>query len=346
MPSTESRPSKSPVSWLARLLRWLLIAVWFLCRVLLIAWPTLAIYWSNLPWAWLRLVLALAFLMFSVYVFWWARRPRVFVLFAGLFLIVLMWSISIRPTHDRPWRPDVAVMPRVTIDGDRVRITGVRNFDYRSATDFTERWEEREVLTSHLTSIDFFVSYWMPGPVSHTFLSFNFDNASPLCMSIEARPVAGEGFEPIRSMFKQFGLIYIVGDERDVVGVRTNFRHEDVFMYRLNVSQESARALFMIYLERINELADRPEFYHLLTNSCTINIVRYARAVGKPGGFDIRYVLNGFVDRWLYSMGFLDTTMPFRELRRRSLINAAAQAAADSPDFSERIRASLPSPQP
>lgn len=346
MPATESRPNKSPVSWLAKLLRWLLMAAWFLCRVLLIAWPTLAIYWSNLPWAWLRLVLALAFLMFSAYVFWWARRLRMYVLFAGLFFIVLMWFISIRPTHNRPWRPDVAVMPRVTIDGDRVRITGVRNFEYRSRTDFTERWEEREVQVSHLTSIDFFVSYWMPGPVAHTFLSFNFDNAPPLCMSIEARPVAGEGFEPIRSMFKQFELIYVVGDEHDVVGVRTNFRDEDVYMYRINASAASARALFLIYLDRINQLADHPEWYHLLSNNCTLNIVRYARAVGKPAGFDIRFLLNGLVDRWLYSLGLLDTSMPFRELRERSLINKAAQAAADSPDFSERIRASLPSPQP
>jgi hypothetical protein len=98
----------------------------------------------------------------------------------------------------------------------------------------------------------------------------------------------------------------------------------------------------MVYLERINELADRPEFYHLLSNSCTINIIRYANAAGRAGRFDIRHLLNGMIDSYLYYSGRMDTTLPFDELRRRSRINDAAQAADDAPDFSDRIRASLP----
>jgi hypothetical protein len=115
-----------------------------------------------------------------------------------------------------------------------------------------------------------------------------------------------------------------------------------VYLYRLNISAADARGLLGIYLERINELADHPEFYNLLTNSCTINIVRYANAAGRGGGFDIRHVLNGLVDGYLYYAGWIDTTLPFDELRRRSLINGAAQAADGAADFSERIRASLP----
>ena len=178
----------------------------------------------------------------------------------------------------------------------------------------------------------------------HTFLSFIFDNAPPLSISIETRPEVGEGFAPVASLFKQFELIYVVGDERDLVGVRTNHRNETVYLYRLNSSAEDARRLFMVYLERINELADRPEFYHLLSNSCTINIVRYANAAGREGRFDIRHLFNGLVDSYLYHSGRVDTTLPFDELRRRcaSLINGAAQAADGAPDFSQRIRASLP----
>jgi hypothetical protein len=234
------------------------------------------------------------------------------------------------------------VMPRALIDGDRVRISGVRDFDYRSRDDFTVRYQEREVLLSHLTALDFYVSYFMAGPVGHTFLSFIFDNAPPLSISIETRPEVGEGFAPIASLFKQFELIYVVGDERDLVGVRTNQRHEAVYLYRLNASPDDARRLLLVYLARINELADRPEFYHLLTNSCTINIVRYANAAGRSGGFDVRHILNGLVDNYLYYSGRMDTTLPFNELRQRSLINAAAQAADGAPDFSQRIRASLP----
>jgi len=323
---------------------WVGAAIWFLCQVILIAWATLAIYYSNLPWAALRLPMAIAFAAFAIWAIWLSgrRRRRMSAVLVALYLGVIAWWIFIPPSHDRPWRPEVAVMPRAFIDGDRVRITGVRNFTYRTRDDFTVRYEEREVSLSHLTGIDFYVSYWSVGPVGHTFLSFIFDNALPLSISIETRPEVGEGFDPIASLFKQFELIYVVGDEHDLVGVRTNYRRETVYLYRLNSSAFDARRLLLIYLARINQLADRPEFYHLLTNSCTINIIRYANAAGRKGSFDIRHLFNGLIDDYLYASGRVDTSLPFDELRRRSLINQAAQAADDAPDFSERIRAGLP----
>jgi hypothetical protein len=308
---------------------------------LLLAWSTLAIYY-NLPWNWLRLALALVFLIFGVWALWFSRTLRAMAVFAALFLGVVVWFISIQPSHDRPWRPEVAVMPRAFIDDDRVRIIGVRNFEYRTRDDFTVRYQEREVSVSHLNSVDFYISYWMPGPIAHTFVSFGFDNALPISISIEARPEIGESFQPIASLFKQLELIYVVGDERDLVRVRTNYRIEDVFLYRLRTSPEFARRLFLVYLQRINELADQAEFYHLLSNNCTINIVRYANLAGRVGRFDIRHLLPGLADRYLYSVGALDTSLPFEELRRRSHINEAAQAAGNAPDFSERIRKSLP----
>ena len=204
------------------------------------------------------------------------------------------------------------------------------------------RWEEREVSLAHLTSVDLFISYWSVGPVGHTFVSFGFDNAPPVSISIETKPELGEGFAPVASLFKQFELIYVVGDERDLVRVRTNYRNEEVYLYRIQTPPEGARGLFLVYLERINELADRPEFYHLLKNSCTINIVRYANAAGRSGRFDLRHLLNGWVDRYLYAAGWVDTSLPFEELRQRSRINDAARAADNAPDFSQRIRASLP----
>jgi hypothetical protein len=190
--------------------------------------------------------------------------------------------------------------------------------------------------------VDFYVSYWTEGPVGHTFLSFIFDNAPPLSISIETRPEIGEGFDPIASLFKQFELIYVVGTERDVVGVRTNHRRETTYLYRLNASLAAERELLMIYLERINQLADKPEWYHLLSNSCTINIIRYANAAGREGRLDIRHILNGWIDAYLYRSGRIDTSLPFEELRRKSLINPNAEAAGDRPDFPERIRKDVP----
>jgi hypothetical protein len=311
-------------------------------QAMLVAWATLAIYYSNMPWLWLRVVLAAAFAAFSILAFFLSRRRWLGLAAIALFLGVVVWWIAIPPSHDRPWRPEVAVMPRASIEGDRVHITGVRNFDYSSRNNFAVRYEEREIQQSHLTGLDFYVSYWSEGPVAHTFVSFIFDNAPPLCISIETRPEVGEGFNPIASLFKQFELIYVVGDEHDLVGVRANHRHERVYLYHLNTSADDARRLLLIYLARINELADRPEWYHLLTNSCTINIIRYANAAGREGRFDFRHLLNGLIDSYLYHSGRVDTRLSFEELRRRSLINDAAQAADDEADFSERIRASLP----
>lgn len=343
MTFTRLRSETSPTSWVVKPLAWLVAGLGFLLRLLLLAWATLALYWSNVPWTWLRLVLAIAFLAFGIYALWLRRSLRSQLVFGLLFLAVLASYLAIQPSFDRPWQPNVAVLPEVLVDGDRVLIKNFRNFDYRTTDDFTVRYESREVLVSHLTSLDFFVSYWIPGPIAHTFVSFNFDNAPPVCISIEARRKIGQGFDPLSSLFKQFGLIYVVGDERDVVRVRTNFRHEDVYLYRIKISPERARGLFLVYLERINELAARPEFYHLLSNSCTLNIVRYARVVGKLKQFDIRFWLNGYSDRGLYRAGLLDPTLPFVQLRQRAWINKLAQAADDTPDFSQRIRASLPS---
>jgi len=310
-----------------------------------VAWTTLAIYYSNLPWPALRLGLAVAFAAFAIWAFWLSRRPRMPVVAIVLALGVVGWWITITPSHDRNWRPEVAVVPRAFIDGDRVRLIGVRNFDYRDRNDFTAHYEEREVDLSHLTGVDFYVSYFLNAlPVAHTFVSFIFDNAAPLSISIETRPELGRGFEPVASMFKQFELIYVVGEERDLVGVRAIHRGEKVYLYRLNSQPDDARRLLMVYLARINELADRPEFYNLLTNSCTINIIRYMNAAGREGRLDFRHLLNGLIGGYLYRSGRLDTTLPYDELHRRSLINDAVRAAggAPEPDFSERIRISLP----
>ncbi len=327
---------------LTRSAGWLIAIIVFLVQAILITWATLAIYYSNLPWPWARLALAAAFALLAVWALWFSRRRSMTAVAAVLFLCVVGWWLAIPPSHHRNWRPEVAVMPRATIDGDRVHLTGVRNFDYRSRDDFTVRYEERDVQLSHVKSIDFYISYFLEGPVGHTFVSFIFDNAPPLGISVETRPEVGEGFAPIASLFKQFELIYVVGTERDLVGVRTNHRGEPVYLYRLNSSANDARRLLLVYLARINELADRPEFYNLLTNSCTINIVRYANAAGRQGRFDIRHLLNGLIDSYLYHSGRINTDLPFDELRRRSLINEAAQAADGAPDFPERIRAALP----
>jgi hypothetical protein len=345
MSSQESPAPQVSRNWFRKILGGLLKLLSGFVSFLFIAWGTLAIYYSTLPWLGLRVTLALVFFGFGVWALWRPFRLRRIGMFALAYVILLAGWRTIQPSHDRNWRSDVTVMPRATIEGDKVKISGFRNFEYRSREDYTVRHEEREFDLSHLTSLDFYISYWAIGPMGHTFVSFNFDNAKPICISIETRPQEGQTFKPIASLFKQFELIYVVGDERDLVAVRTNHRNEDVFLYRIRIPAATARELLKLYLGRVNQLADRPEFYHLLSNSCTINIVRLANQVGRVGRLDINHLLNGFVDQYLYSTGMIDTTLPFAEFRRRSHINEAANQADGAPDFSDRIRQAIGLPK-
>jgi hypothetical protein len=336
-----ARPERGRIG---RLVRWIVRALRTLVLLLVIAWASLVIYYSNLPWPSGRLILAMAFAVFAVVALWIVRRPKWRWTLAGTFAAVVVWYALIPPSNDRPWRAEVERPPYAVIEGDRVRFHNYRNFTYRSRDDFDVRYEEREVDVSRLDSMDLLISYWMVGPVAHTFLSFNFDDGSPpVCISIETRPEVGEGFDPLASMFKQFELAYVVGDERDLVRVRTDYRDEEVYLYRLRATPEAARALFRVYLERINSLADRPEWYHLLKNNCTINVIRYSRKVGGPHRrFELKHYLNGLIDAYLHRLGILNTRLTFPELRQRSHINDAARAAGDVEDFSARIRETLP----
>jgi hypothetical protein len=343
---TDTPPAPARPGLLRRILRRLLRAARNVALALVVAWAALAIYYSPIPWTWVRVPLAVAFAAFGIWALWYGERARMRWLFLALYAVVLVGWSFVLPSHDRDWRADVAVMPRAEVQGDRVRISGIRNFDYRSRDDFTIRYEEREVSLSKLVGLDFFISFWMPGPIGHTFVSFVFEDAPPISVSIETRPEEHEGYDPLASMFRKYELIYVVGEERDLVGVRTNFRGEDIYAYRLRISAGAARRLFEVYLQRINELADRPEFYHLLSNSCTINIVRYANVAGRYGDLDIRHVFNGWVDRYFYNTRLLHEGYSFAELRRRSRVDPTVSASEPADEFARRIRETLPGMTP
>jgi len=324
----------------------LLGALNLLLRVLLIGWGMGAIWWSNLPWPWLRMSLAVLFLVSSVWMLWRIRPARRgFLAFTLLFAVVAVSWTMIRPTHDRNWAADLAVLPHAEIDGDRVVIHEIRNFDYRKGADPVAHYERREVSLSHLKSMDLFVSYsGKPGPMAHTFVSFVFDNAPPVCASIEARRVAGDRYRPLASMFKQFELIYVVGDERDIVRVRTNYRGENVCLYHVRMQPENVRALFLQYLDRMNRLRREPEFYHLLSNNCTVNIHKHLAQTRGPAPWDWAMLLNGWSARLAYQRGAVDTSRTYEELERLSRVNDRAVAADLDPEFSKRIRENLPMP--
>ncbi len=257
---------------------------------------------------------------------------------------VACWWLSIRPSNDRDWQPDVARTPTAQRQGSVVTVRDVRDFDYRTETDFTERWDERRYDLDRLVGLDLFISYWGPTLYAHTILSWDFEGSPPLAASIETRKEKGEAYSAVLGFFRQFELVYVLADERDVIRLRTGFRGERVFLYRLDTSPAGARALLEQYLSEANALASQPAWYNAFTENCTTAIWRNVRALSPGNPFDWRLLANGHVDRMLYERGRLDTSLPFAELRQRSDVTERAKACASRADFSRCIREGLPTP--
>jgi len=261
---------------------------------------------------------------------------------AILFLLVVGWWRSIPPRNDRDWLPDVARTASATFSGDLVTIHNVRDFDYRSETDYTERWEDRTYDLSKITGADIFISYWGSPLIAHTIMSWAFEDGQHLAISIETRKEKGEEYSALRGFFRQFELYYVVADERDVVRLRTNYRGEQVRLYHLNARPGIQRAVLEQYLQEINRLDQKPRWYNAVTHNCTTAIRYHVQQVAPNNPFDWRILVNGLIDELGYERGTIDTSMPFEELRARSDIGEKARAADQDPEFSKRIREGLP----
>jgi len=257
---------------------------------------------------------------------------------------VVFWWLSIPPRNDRDWQTDVSRVASAETRGHLVTVRNVRDFDYRSETDFDERWETRRYDLDRVTGLDFFVSYWGPTLYAHTILSWSFEGAPPLAISIETRKEKGESYSALRGFFRQYELIYVVADERDVVRLRTTFRGESVFLYQLATPPAAARALLEQYLREVNDLARTPAWYNALDENCTTTIWHNVRALSPDNPFDWRLLANGYLDRMLYERGTVDTTLSFADLRRRSEITERGKACGEAADFSACIREGLPVP--
>jgi hypothetical protein len=307
-------------------------------------WAAAALYFDfGVPA--LRTPAAIAYLAVVIAPLFLARKP---ILAAGpsfaAFALVLAWWVAIPPSNQRPWQRDVAETAWAEIVGDRATLHNVRNFDYRTETDYTPHWETRTVDVSQIRAVDLFVIHWGSPYIAHGIVSFQFGNDDYVAMSVEARKEIGEEYSAIRGFFRQFELIYVMADERDVVRLRTNYRiGEDARLYRTRIGPEMARKFFLEYLREINRLHKRPQWYNALTTNCTTSISdRWKAAGGTPPQWDWRQLLNGEGDEMVYQRGNLAGDLPFPELKARAEINSVARAADKAPDFSRRIREGRP----
>ncbi len=327
-----------------RVVRFIATAMLSAIAVSVVAWAMLALWFdgpSSRPLAG-ALCAATAIISLSLAV---RVRPYSRGLLAAILpaVVVMAWWVSIAPSTSRNWTPDVARTANAVFQGSSVIIRNVRNFEYRSETDYDQHWDTRTYELGAIRGFDLFLSYWGPTQIAHTIASWDFGDGQHLAISIETRKENGESYSALRGFFRQYELHYVIADERDLIGLRANFRGEQVYLYRVRIPVSQARALLIEYLNEVNRLAGHPQWYNALTHNCTTAIRGHGQHVGGSGPWDWRLLLNGHLDQLLYERGQIDTSLPFDDLRARSNITARAAAAGDSAFFSSRIRG-LPDP--
>ena len=305
-------------------------------------WGTLAIFFSNLSGfmrPWIAALFGIGSLVALVGRYSSLQSRLGFLV---VFAIVLVWWLFMPPSNSRNWQPDVTILPWADIQGNRVAIHNIRNCDYRSETDYTVHHYDRTFDLTGLKSVDLVMVYWGFPYIAHTMLSFGFEGGGFVTFSVETRKEIGEEYSNFKGFFRQYELTYVVADERDLIRLRTNYRGEQVYLYRLHESPDLARKVFLDYLREVNSLKERPQWYNALTGNCTTSFRITTAPYNPDARFDWRLIANGFIDEMLYERGAIDTSLPFPELKKRSLINARAKNVDKSPDFSRLIRAGLP----
>lgn len=271
------------------------------------------------------------------------RTGRALLLLGGLAAALFLWWSRIEPSNDRAWAAEGARLARVEIRGDTVGVRNLRNFRWLDQERFEERWEERRYALSALDGLDLVAVYWMGEAIAHVILSFDF-GPERLAVSIEIRKEADEAYDALAGFFRRYELIYVVGDERDLLGGRALRRDpvEDIHVYRVKISPERLRRLFLDYVVAINDLAERPRWYNTATTNCTTTVLTHARAYGQGLPLTWKVLLSGYFPDYVHERGGLAADLPMAELKARSRINDRALEALDDPAFSERIRAGLP----
>lgn len=307
-------------------------------------WAGLAIRFSNLPNDGMRWAGVAVFVFLGGGIFVFVRSPRSpFRWFLAVVLGVAVWWAFIPAAAERKWVSEHRIQSHAEVQGDRVTIYNVRDFDYRTEEDFEVRYVDKTFDLNELTTVDFVKSHW-DGliNVAHTLLTFGFQDRDYLTVSVETRKEVGEPQTSIRGLFKQYELIYVLGTETDLIRLRTNFRREEVYLYPTVIPPEEVRVLFLDILERATGLKSRPEFYNTITHNCTTSLIPHLeKARRRTRSCDLRLLLNGQTDRMAFENGTIRTEFGFEETKRLHHINRYVADESDPEDYSSSIRPHL-----
>lgn len=339
------------MKWVRVILYWIWRFFAFCIWWSLGAWTALAAFYTAPGPAWLSYVLAIVF--FAIYVLaqrertqfvsWAAaswREKRFSTLAVSITALYAVYYVGfVRPDNSQVWSLEQDRKPVVTIDGDTVQVKNVRNFTWRTEDDCDIGWYERTYDLSKLNSMHYVVAsmpHWEA--VAHVFVCFGFSDGQHVAISVEGHRLKGRSYGIVSSMFRQFQLIYIIGDERDVVGLRGAVWKVPVYFYPARTTQERKRAIFVDMMERAHSLEEEPEFYHLILNNCMNNILHHLRRLGgRPLPSDLQVLLTGISDRVAYRLGYIDTDLPFDQARQAFRVDQWMQHTPLDEGFSQRL---------
>jgi uncharacterized protein DUF4105 len=311
-----------------------------------VVWANLAIAY-QLPSAAVRIGACLVLNLIALAAFLAIVRRkhwRAVLVYAAALALLFAWSNSISASNDKNWAADVVHGITGIVDGDRLSVSNVRNFSWRTETEYIAAWEERTYDLSKLRSLDLFLVYWMGPSIAHTIMSFGFDDGRYFDFSIELRRTQNDQYSAVAGFFKTHELVFIGADERDLMTLR-KVRNEQIRLYRLRTPPERARALLVEYIEQANDLAVNPRFYNTLTTNCTTAIFDMMRAVTSSIPFDWRIILTGYLPGYLYEHGAVDTRIPLEELSERADVTSRVHGSLSEVEFSSQIRDGVPTPR-
>ncbi len=339
MKQTIKQPASSHL-WLRLVKRVALTVGWF-GVALLCVWSLAALY-IDIRVDIVRLPVAIVFAAAILIALTTQKAVHAALICLGLCCITLVWWLHITPSNNADWRDDVTRAAWISFNGDQATIHNFRDCHYQTETTYADCWTDKTVLLSQLKGADFFFTNWGPRWIGHPIISFQFGDKDHIAFSIEARYKKGQSYSAVLGFFRQYELIFLAANERDVIRLRTNYRKgEEVYLYRTSVPPDSAKKIFLSYATYLNQLRDRPEWYNALTKNCTTTLdSQIAADVPDPKPWSYQLIVNGSLDGLLYARGRLVTGgLPFEQLREREHIDDAARAADQSTDFSTLIRA-------
>ncbi|GLQ34419.1 membrane protein [Amylibacter marinus] len=299
-------------------------------------WGFGAIWFRGLP------VLGVLYGILALAAIWgvYSADFRFWIGFALASVVLCIWWIRIEPRLDLNWQEALRHTVTGQIEGDIVRLHNIRDFDWQADGTVNARWYDDDFRLSEIASVDVILSYWDSPRIAHTLVSFGFQDGRYVTFSVEIRKQVGQEFSTIGGFFKEYELAFVAATERDIVRLRTSVRdpREEVYLYPIKTTLEDRIDLFKAYVERANQLAGTPEFYHTITANCTTVVYALVKQFRPDVRFDKSILVSGDLPEMFEKRDMLDWDAPLGDVRARARINARADAVTGAEEFSHKIR--------